>query len=315
MTTNFDRLLEQALEAEGVVPQVVTSEDQIQGMTPLAHAPCTLIKVHGDYLDTRIRNTRRELERYEEKMNQLLDRVFNEYGLIVCGWSGDWDPALRSAIERCPNRRYAMYWSAYGTQVNGAARELCEQRRALLVPNRSGDAFFQDLAEKVAALEEIDRDHPLSRPIAVASLKRYLPEERHRIRLEELVMQELRRVLIELASERFPLNGVSIGPEYLGRRLLQYDATVETLAAMLIAGCYYGETRHHAIWSRCLVRIIQQALERRGNSVQRMQRCIRPSCSLTDAASRPSPPSVIVLLPVYWPGRTCATVTGTVTLQ
>ena len=45
-------------------------------------------------------------------MNRLLDQVFDEYGLIVCGGSADWDKA-RAAIERCPNRRDTTYWSAF----------------------------------------------------------------------------------------------------------------------------------------------------------------------------------------------------------
>lgn len=48
VTTNFDRLTEQALEEAGVRPQVVASADAAAGMLPLAHASCTLVKLHGD---------------------------------------------------------------------------------------------------------------------------------------------------------------------------------------------------------------------------------------------------------------------------
>ena len=44
----------------------------------------------------------------------LLDRVFDEFGLVVCGWSGDWDIALRRAMERCASRRFSTYWCAKG---------------------------------------------------------------------------------------------------------------------------------------------------------------------------------------------------------
>ena len=100
VTTNFDRLLEQALEAKGITPVVVSNADQVRGMLPLTHQSCCVIKVHGDYLDTRIMNTTAELEAYSPEMNGLLDRVFDEFGLVVCGWSGAWDPALRAAITR-----------------------------------------------------------------------------------------------------------------------------------------------------------------------------------------------------------------------
>jgi hypothetical protein len=44
VTTNFDRLIEQALEAEGVSPQVISTPGAIEGMEPLTHARCTVIK-------------------------------------------------------------------------------------------------------------------------------------------------------------------------------------------------------------------------------------------------------------------------------
>ena len=54
-----------------------------------------MIKLHGDYLDTRIKNTEPELAAYDKALDEMLDRIFDEYGLIVSGWSGDWDIALR----------------------------------------------------------------------------------------------------------------------------------------------------------------------------------------------------------------------------
>jgi SIR2-like domain len=113
ITTNFDRLMEQALEAEGVNPTVISTADMVKGATPLAHTDCTLVKVHGDYRDTRLRNTTAELSSYDKGMDKLLDQIFDEYGLIVCGWSGTWDTALRASILRSRNRRYSFTWAAF----------------------------------------------------------------------------------------------------------------------------------------------------------------------------------------------------------
>ena len=100
LTTNFDKLTERALEDEGVSPTVITTPEAIEGALPLVHQKCCVIKVHGDYLDTRIKNTPEELAAYDDRLNRLLDQVFDEFGLIVCGWSGQWDVALRAALER-----------------------------------------------------------------------------------------------------------------------------------------------------------------------------------------------------------------------
>ena len=41
VTANFDRLMERALEAEGVSPMVISNPDQAEGAVPLAHRACS----------------------------------------------------------------------------------------------------------------------------------------------------------------------------------------------------------------------------------------------------------------------------------
>ena len=100
VTTNFDRLMEKALEDEGVTPTVLSTKEQVDGALPLVHVDCCIFKVHGDYTDPRIRNTESELAEYSSEYNHLLDKIFDEYGLVVCGWSAEWDQALREAMFR-----------------------------------------------------------------------------------------------------------------------------------------------------------------------------------------------------------------------
>ena len=59
VTTNFDRLMENALREQGVEPTVVSSADALAGAEPLTHSRCYLLKLHGDYKDARILNTDR----------------------------------------------------------------------------------------------------------------------------------------------------------------------------------------------------------------------------------------------------------------
>ena len=101
ITTNFDHLVETALRDEEVEPTILSSPDQVQGALPLIHTQCCVFKVHGDYLDSRIRNTPAELDQYPLEFNRLLDRIFDEFGLIVCGWSAEWDGALRGGDLPC----------------------------------------------------------------------------------------------------------------------------------------------------------------------------------------------------------------------
>lgn len=89
ITTDFDRLIERALDEEGVAAQVIASSGGLAGMTPLTHAPATVIKIHGDYLSSGLRYTAEKLASYSDEQNALLSRIFDEYGLVVVGWSAE----------------------------------------------------------------------------------------------------------------------------------------------------------------------------------------------------------------------------------
>ena len=254
ITTNFDRLMESALDDVRVAPTVIASPDAAEGMRPLAHSPCTLIKLHGDYLDTRIKNTPQELSEYDERVDRLLDQVFDEYGLIICGWSGEWDAALIAALERCKSRRFTTYWAAYQDTVGEKATRLIGLRKAQCIPIKNANHFFRTVSEKVTALKEYGRPHPLSAKLAVASVKRYIAEERHRISLHDLVQEETERVVGVLGEEHFPASG-SVTPETLIDRLRRYESRIEILQALFIYGCYWGQERHRYLWTQSLQRI------------------------------------------------------------
>lgn len=258
VTTNFDRLLERALESAGVVPTVISSADAMLGAMPLAHSRCTVIKVHGDYLDTRLKNTPDEIGLYDDATNHLLDQVFDQYGLIVCGWSAEWDLALRAAIERCPNRRFTTYWSAF-RPVTGAAKQLCDHRMAQVIEGQDADTFFRDLAARVASLAEIDAPHPLSKRMALAAVKRYLVEPRDRIRLQELMWTETRKVQQKLAGNEFNFHGSLCSNDQLAPRMPAYEAAIDSLLAMLIAGVYHGRKQHRSLWIQCLERVARHS--------------------------------------------------------
>ncbi len=254
ITTNFDRLLEMALSDVGITPTVLDSPDAIEGALPLVHTRCAVLKVHGDYMDARIRNTAGELERYPGPLDALLDRVFDEYGLIVCGWSAAWDPALRAAIERCPTRRFATYWATRG-EPGSAAQRLIEHRGAAVIRIADADAFFRKIADDVASLEDLDRPELLSVTMATAALKRYLDDPTRRIRLHDLLMAEANRVHREVATQPHAMRTAPIIPEEVAARVQRYEGLTEVLRALLSTGGYWGEPAHEGHWVACLDRV------------------------------------------------------------
>ena len=202
ITTNFDRLIESALRDAGIEPTVIASDDAIKGATPLVHAGCTVIKVHGDYLDARIKNTGAELEGYSTGTDRLLDQVFDEFGLVVVGWSGDWDTALRSAILRAPTRRYPLYWAARG-DVGGLAQDLLDQRGGRSFPIADADSFFSKLENALEALRQPSRPNPQSIATAIALAKRYCRDDKFDMEWAEFLHAEVEKI-----------RGYVTGPEY-----------------------------------------------------------------------------------------------------
>jgi hypothetical protein len=255
VTTNFDRLMELALLDAGVTPTVLSSPDQVHGAMPLMHTQCCVFKVHGDYLDTRIRNTPSELMGYPAEFDTLLDRIFDEFGLIVCGWSADWDEALRNAMLRAPSRRFTTYWAIRG-EPSDAAQRLINHRGAQVIPIKDADGFFNAVHRQVEALEAFSRPHPLSTAAAVAATKRYMSEPRYRIQHADLVEAEVERVLSEVGESRFSANG-GPGPDaaLFNQRVKAYEAATTTLTAMAIEAGRWAETDHQEVWVRALQRL------------------------------------------------------------
>jgi hypothetical protein len=173
LTLNFDRLIEQALRAEGIEPTVIATPSDIEGMAPLHTISCCVIHLHGDYLNpTSMRNTASELESYRPMTLTLLQRVLEDYGLIIAGWSSTYDPVLREAIARHYPARLTLAWiepHAESTQ----ATELRSLKKGLLISSDADDAFGR-LADAVEALGVRRAHHPLTVPAAVETAKREL---------------------------------------------------------------------------------------------------------------------------------------------
>ena len=203
ITTNFDRLLENALTTEGVPLAVISSDSDVTGMMPLtqSYGQCQIIKLHGDYKDIRSLNTTSELKEYPESIDRLLDQVFDEFGVIICGWSANWDAALRKAVQQCKSQRFTWYWTHRG-RVGEAAKQLIECRSAHHIPIEDADGFFTALQNQVEALLDSQRPHPDSTALAVALLKRYLTRPEDRIQLGDLIRGVAEQAAVALQDAR-----------------------------------------------------------------------------------------------------------------
>lgn len=186
ITTNFDTLMEQALQAQNVPFFVITEAAEIPGVPPLVQGGVFIIKLHGDYRKANVRNSNADLNMYPPELDALLDRVIDEFGLICCGWSGVYDQALRRAIERSPNRRYPLWFSSYSEPAT-IAQTLIQHRHGRVIPGQSADDFFGQLEARVLALQDGHWTPPQSNEALAAEVRRYLGEpDRYEVRLTQL---------------------------------------------------------------------------------------------------------------------------------
>jgi hypothetical protein len=254
LTTNFDPLIETAIHGVGLAPAVLSTPDSIEGALPIQHQACTIFKLNGDYRDLRIRNTVDELAEYDPRVQALLDRILDEYGLIVCGWSGQWDIALIRALQRARSHRFSLFW-AVRDPLSEDACNLASLRGATFIEIKNADSFFRSLADKVDALVQFSRPHPLSDAIVVASVKKYLADQRHYIALHDLVQEETERVYSYITrSDLFPIT-FETNHEELYRRIQAFEAVSGPLPRIMSIGCHYGELYHRQLWNDVMDRL------------------------------------------------------------
>jgi hypothetical protein len=248
LTTNFDRLMEQALEEEGVHPQVVSRPEAVAGMKPLAHASATVVKLHGDYKDLTTRNTPAELDTYPSEWQQLIGQVLDEYGLLVVGWSADWDTALVRVIEAAPSRRYPMYWD--GRSGRGkTAQQVLANRDGVLIQTPGADALFTELENSVTALAKL-AEPPLTTAMAVARLKRHLLDPTRRIDVHDIVMSKLDPIhhMVQTRGAR----PVATTVDY-ERILADYREASMPLLRLLAVGVRHDtDSTHRELWAEVL---------------------------------------------------------------
>lgn len=248
ITLNFDRLIEQALRAAGIEPTVVTHPSEIDGMRPLHQLDCVVIHLHGDYKNPdSMLNTDVELETYAPQTQQLLDRILDDYGLVVAGWSATYDTALRAAIEaRHSFVRYPLAWiEPFALSEEGSA--LLQLKRGTFLQTTADDAFAR-LADAVAALRTRGAVHPLTVPVAVATAKRELSGRTVAVGVHDTLASAFSDLHQHPDFRYRDSNQESEAGGY-GAILARIEESVRLPAALTATLAYWGGDRTQSWWS------------------------------------------------------------------
>jgi hypothetical protein len=91
------------------------------------------------------------------------------------------------------------------------------------------DSFFHGLSQKILDLGEMHRPDARSTQLSIASAKRFLAKPEYRIQFDELVGDELKRLLALTAN----IEPTSASAEEFQRIALYYEVASEPLARIL----------------------------------------------------------------------------------
>lgn len=248
ITLNFDLLIETALRDLGVEPTVVSTAADVAGMEPL-HAQRYLVwHLHGDYTNPQMLNTPDELRTYPDVVNDRLDELFDQYGLLILGWSAAWDLALRDALARCESRRYPTTWLDV-RELSEAAHQLARQRDAAIV-TAPADDWLTQLRDACVVLSARTAD-PITVVAATAAAKRDLAAARRPIGTHDLLQAEADRIR-ELPA--FDPRTVATGSFPYQQRLPVVEAELELWSALVSTLAYWGTPETDAWWTEHIPR-------------------------------------------------------------
>lgn len=242
ITLNFDLLIETALRDLGIEPTVVSTAADAAGMEPL-HAQRHLIwHLHGDYTNPEMLNTPDELRTYPTHIDVRLDEVFDQYGLLVVGWSARWDPALIGALARCSSRRYPTFWLDR-IPLNGDAAKLAKARDATTVIEDAGK-WLPMVIEACGAIAHRETD-PVTTAGAVATVKRDLSFGRIPVGSHDLLLKEVERIR--------ELQAFSVDEEVWKSlsyqdRIPAIENELELWSALIATLAYWGDARTDDWW-------------------------------------------------------------------
>lgn len=262
LTTNFDRLLEGALSDVGVTPNVVNGAEGIDGARSYASEKCTIVKINGDYQDTRIRNSVPELSEYPANLDTYLGAILDAYGLVVCGWSATYDEALARLLISHPNLRYGTYWLAK-EDLGREAMTVANSRKADVIPIASADEAFQTLADTIQSIDTGTRSDPFIVDQITSTVRSCVGDPTREAQLADILQEESRRIGEAMPSIVSDL--VELNQETVQVIIQRSAAAVEALASAVAYVSYYGTVEQVRWTLNAFGRVAQRGLDSLAN--------------------------------------------------
>lgn len=131
-TTNFDDLVQAGVHTIDAGTSIKTISSAVSNSVgfSLNEGFPNIIKLHGDYLFDKLKNTEAELQKLEEKISNLWKEGIKEGGLIVIGYAGN-DNSVMTVLEELIESgeiKKGVYWcQPKGSPLSSRASKLMEK--------------------------------------------------------------------------------------------------------------------------------------------------------------------------------------------
>jgi len=144
VTTNFDDLVYSACTTFTGIRPIVYAYGVLASEMRFTARRTKILKLHGDYLYSTIKNTRNELARQDPNMARQLRVVLGEYGLIVVGYGGG-DSSVMKILSDISERN-DLYWCIRrGEEPNEAVKKLLRDKGGFLVEIEGFDEMMNEI--------------------------------------------------------------------------------------------------------------------------------------------------------------------------
>jgi hypothetical protein len=264
VTTNFDPLIEEAIKQEtGKTPIVITYESSPRVMG-VAGDDCRIVMINGRYPTTELKLTPEDLARYDGKDVELanyLSRIFSEYGLLICGWSGEHDIGLVDILVTKRPCRFAIFWCTRDSP-DKIPSEIRSKLNPSIVGIVSANEFFEDLESRIDIFRRHERIAPLSAESAIKKAKDAFRDLRPEMVLSDLLRDETDRILSEVNRSDFVSQGPIDEKSCFKNRLEELERISAPLVAMVATISYYDDGTYSDLITETIDRLINlQAID------------------------------------------------------
>ena len=158
ITTNFDDLVYSACTSYTGMRPIVYAYGVLASEMRITTPRPKILKLHGDYLYSTIRNTHSEIDRPHDadapeeaerlNMSRQVRQILSEYGLIVVGYSGG-DRSVMNILSDISEKN-DLYWCVRrGSEPAPAVRELLIKKRGFLVEIDGFDELMNEMRKIV----------------------------------------------------------------------------------------------------------------------------------------------------------------------